>query len=75
MISPEDNYRDHPQYLEYSRKEIRKVVFFQGLEAPENFLGNCPYEGEEASWWEEGKKFWYEQEEGAILEEHPYFYN
>ncbi len=57
MISPEDNYRDHAQYLEYSRKEIRKVIFFQGLEAPENFLGNCPYEGEEASGGKRGRNF------------------
>ncbi len=74
-LRPDDNYRDYPEYSSYSRSQIRKIIFFQGLEAPENFLGNCPYEGEEAKWWEEGKKFWYLQEEGANFEDHPYFVN
>lgn len=73
MIGPDQNYRDYPEYSKYSRKELRQIIFFQGLSAPENYLGGPPYYGEEAEWWYEGEKFWTAQEEGARFEDHPYF--
>jgi|GEM_PF-3392600 hypothetical protein len=73
-LSPEDNYRSYPEiYGDYSRDEIRKVIFFQGLSAPEHYLGGPDYEGEEAEWWWEGESWWTEMEEGADISDHPYF--
>ena len=71
--SPDLNYRDYPEIGELTKDELRQLIFYQGLSAPEVYLGDSPYEGEEANWWYEGKKFWYSQEEGALIDNHPYF--
>jgi len=72
-LPPDRDYRDYPEYANLSRKELRQIIFLQGLGAPEDYLGESPYEGEQAGWWYEGKSFWGEQEEGGRLEEHRYF--
>lgn len=71
--SPNVNYGDFPEYAKLPKEHLRRLIFFQGLSAPETYLGDCPYIGQEARWWHEGKEFWYLREEGASICEHPYF--
>ena len=71
--SPDANYKDYPQFVDLPKNKLRRLIFLQGLSAPEVYLGDSPYDEEEARWWYEGKEFWYLREEGALIGEHPYF--
>ena len=53
-LGPETSYRNFPEYRNYSKNELRWLIFCQGLSTPEVYHGPPPedYDVDESRWYE-----------------------